>query len=205
MNQEELTLILDKVKDLFMRYGIKSVTMDDVARELGISKKTLYQYVANKEDLVEKVLQFVHEQIDKKDRNCHYEEKNAIEILMLVNDKVSYMLKNQNPSMQFDLKKYYPEIFRRFYETQKDEIYKSITSNIEQGIAEGLYRKKINPNLVAKLYLTRVLSITDREIFTEDEIRTRGFFLALMELHIRSLATEKGIIVLEEKLKAYNN
>ncbi|MFB6317187.1 TetR/AcrR family transcriptional regulator [Saccharicrinis sp. FJH54] len=205
MNEDELNIILDKVKDLFMRYGIKSVTMDDVSRELGISKKTLYQYVTNKEDLVEKVLQYLHNQMDKQDELCDPTDKNAIEILMMVNDKVNYMMKNHNPSMQYDLKKYYPEIFRKFYEIQKEEIYKSIISNINKGKGEGLYRDKVNPVLVAKLYLSRVITITDREIFTEDEIRSPGFFLSIMELHIRSLATTKGLEVLEEKLKAYNN
>ncbi|MFB6342997.1 TetR/AcrR family transcriptional regulator [Saccharicrinis sp. FJH62] len=205
MSEEELNNILDKVKDLFMRYGIKSVTMDDVSRELGISKKTLYQYVSNKEDLVEKVLEYLHGQIDKRDKMCDTRDKNAIEILMMVSDKVSYMMKNQNPSMQYDLKKYYPEIFRKFYEIQREEIYKSIISNINKGKIEELYRDEVNPVLVAKLYLSRVVTIMDRDIFTEDEIRTPGFFLSIMELHIRSLATSKGLKVLEEKLKAYNN
>ncbi|MFC0876758.1 TetR/AcrR family transcriptional regulator [Saccharicrinis sp. FJH2] len=205
MSEEELNNILDKVKDLFMRYGIKSVTMDDVSRELGISKKTLYQYVSNKEDLVEKVLEYLHGQIDKRDKMCDTRDKNAIEILMMVSDKVSYMMKNQNPSMQYDLKKYYPEIFRKFYEIQREEIYKSIISNINKGKIEQLYRDEVNPVLVAKLYLSRVVTIMDRDIFTEDEIRTPGFFLSIMELHIRSLATSRGLEVLEEKLKAYNN
>ena len=205
MDGGELNIILDKVKDLFMRYGIKSVTMDDVSRELGISKKTLYQHVSNKEELVEKVLDYLHNQIDKHDDLRDVKDKNAIEKLMMVNDKVNYMMKNHNPSMQYDLKKYYPDIFRKFYEIQRTEISRSIITNIEQGIKEGLYRSSVNPVLVAKLYLSRVWTITDSDIFTEDEIRTPGFFLSIMELHIRSLATQKGMDEFEEKLKAYNN
>jgi len=143
--------------------------------------------------------------MDKRDKTCDTKDKNAIEILMVVSDKVSYMMKNHNPSMQYDLKKYYPDIFRKFHDDQKNEIFKSIIKNIEKGKEEGLYRSNVNPILVAKLYLSRVLSITDMDIFTEDEIRTPVFFQSIMELHIRSLATPKGLEVLEEKLKAYNN
>lgn len=203
MNEEELQDILDKVKDLFMRYGIKSVTMDDVSRELGISKKTLYQYVTNKEELVVKVLQYLHNQYKKED--CDMEGLNAIDALMKVHDMVNKMMQDHNPSMQYDLKKYYPDIYRKFYKGQSDDIYEKIVDNIKKGIREGLYRSEIDPNLVAKLYISRVGSMMDSEVFTVDEIKTPGFFLVVMELHIRSLATPKGLLILEEKLKTYNN
>lgn len=203
-SNDDLNSILDKVKTMFMRYGIKSVTMDDVARELGISKKTLYQHVSNKDDLVEKVLLFIHGMYhDNTGDFCEYKNLNAIEVLMKVNDVVSKIMQDHNPSMQYDLKKYYPDIARRFFEMRNKEIYHAIIENINMGIRDGLYRKNINGEIIAKLYISRMNTITDDEVFTLDEIKSEGFFRLLMELHIRSLATPKGIEILEKELKRY--
>lgn len=202
----ELNAILEKVKTMFMRYGIKSVTMDDVARELGMSKKTLYQYVSNKEDLVEKVLMYLHGMYhDKSGKFCEFGKLNAIEILMKVNVIVSKIMKDHNPSMQYDLKKYYPDIAKRFMDMRNKEIYESIILNIKQGINDGHYRKDLNDVLIAKLYISRISTITDDDVFTLDEIKAPDFFKTIMELHIRSLATPKGIEILENELIKYNN
>src|ERR1035437_2884162 len=108
---EELKNLLSKVRCLYMKYGIKSVTMDDVARELGISKKTLYQYVNDKNELVQKVVEM---ELDDKAEgfskmNCS--GLNAIEELFEVHKMIRQMLKDYNPSTEYDLRKYYPELF----------------------------------------------------------------------------------------------
>ena len=205
-SNQELNGLLENVKNLFMRYGIKSVTMDDVARELGISKKTLYLHVSNKEDLVEKVLEHIHNTYHNSEGEiCEMGQLNAIEVLMKVNDIVTRMMQDHNPSMQYDLKKYYPDIANKFFEARNKEIFYSIIDNIEHGKREGLYREGINGELIAKLYISRINTITDDDVFTIDELRAPDFFRTIMELHIRSLATPKGIKVLEKELERYNN
>src|SRR5665811_2127221 len=110
---DELKNILLKVRELYMKYGIKSITMDDVARELGISKKTLYQYVTDKDDLVRK---FVDYEIDQKQDEvirCFNIRFNAIEELFEISFFMNKMMRNQNPATEYDLKKYYPNHYQK--------------------------------------------------------------------------------------------
>ncbi len=115
--QNEFDKILGKVSELYRKYGIKSVTMDDVSHELGISKKTLYQYVADKSELVEKVVEYT--------RVCNFSSMheidefsgNAIEQLIEVSQKVNTLMKDHSPAYEYDLKKYYPEIFNKLRST----------------------------------------------------------------------------------------
>jgi TetR/AcrR family transcriptional regulator, cholesterol catabolism regulator len=178
--------------------------MDDVARELGISKKTLYTYVSNKEELVEKVLEHIHDSHNK-NMVCANKVKglNAIEVLMAVNDMVNKMIQEHNPSTEYDLKKYYPELYKKFLNHRNEHIFSSILQNIQQGKDEGLYRREINNELISKLYVNRINSMTGDDTFTIEELKSSNFFLQVMEFHIRGLATPKGIEILEKELMKY--
>ncbi len=202
--ENELNQILERVTALFMRYGIKSMTMDDVARELGISKKTLYTYVSNKEELVEKVLEHIHDSHNK-NMECagNVKNLNAIEVLMVVNDMVNKMIQEHNPSTEYDLKKYYPELYKKFLTRRNEHIFSSILLNIQQGKDEGLYRTEINNELIAKLYVNRINTMTEDDTFTIEELKSSNLFLQVMEFHIRGLASPKGIEVLEKELMKY--
>ena len=131
MSQEE---ILEGAKELFMRYGIKSITMDDVAREMGISKKTLYQHVKNKTDLIERIIhQHIHEEkecLSEMPANAH----DAIEQVLMIAQYVVKVLRSMRPTTMFDLKKYYRSCWNMMEEFQQEYMYEMIRSNIEQGV-----------------------------------------------------------------------
>ena len=116
----ELNNLLEKVSSLYNRYGIRSITMDDVSRELGISKKTLYKFVSDKSDLVEKVMLF--ELSYKRPNPGDLKKRNAIEDLFWVNKMINQTIKDTNPSKEFDLQKYYPAINKNIHETKKQKI-----------------------------------------------------------------------------------
>ena len=202
---EELKNLLSKVRCLYMKYGIKSVTMDDVARELGISKKTLYQYVNDKNELVQKVVEM--ELSDKAEdfskMNCP--GLNAIEEIFEVHKMVQQMLKDYNPSTEYDLRKYYPDLFAQIVKVRRDRIYNNTMANLLKGKAEGLYRTELNNELIAKLQLSRVEAAFDDNIFTQDELLSPKLFLEMFIYHIRGIANEKGLLVLEQKLKEVEN
>ncbi len=192
--------ILKKVFALYNKYGIKSVTMDDVAQELGISKKTLYQIVRDKQDLVEKV-----EGTERKSQMKSFEEimgsgLNAIEQLNVVIRTVNRIKQDYSSTYLYDLKKYYPELYKSYQEEGRKNMYNSTVGNIKQGKKEGLYRKDLDEVIIAKLYLTRVEAIQDSYIFSESEIHSSGFFREILIYHIRGMATEKGLKVLENCL-----
>jgi TetR/AcrR family transcriptional regulator, cholesterol catabolism regulator len=195
---EELKNILEKVKVLYFRYGIKSVTMDDVARELGISKKTLYQYVVDKNDLVAKVMDL------EIDDNCgslthlFNDSLNAIEQLFEAHRFINKAMKEYTPVSDYDLKKYYPDIYRKLHQVRRDQMYTRILENIKKGKAEGLYRADLNEEIIAKLHVSRFENVFDTEIFSNEEKTSYRVFYEFFIYHIRGIANENGIKLLEK-------
>lgn len=201
----ELSSILIRVGKLFFSYGIKSLTMDDISRELGISKKTLYQYVNNKEDLVEKTLNEIDCAHDVEFMNLADPTLNAIEAIWNVNLIVTKMIREQNPSAQFDLRKYYPEIFTKFRSSRMDKMKTMIIMNLKIGKEEGLYRKDVDEQLIAKFYLSRISHTTDLDsVFSHTELSDPNFMPQLMEYHIRGIASRTGIEILEKLIAKEN-
>jgi AcrR family transcriptional regulator len=202
---EDLIHILTKVKSLYSKYGIKSVTMDDVSRELGISKKTLYQFVKDKTELVEKIVELEIEKYGCFFETLHTKNLNAIEELFEVQKIVTKMLREHNPSQDYDLRKYYPEQFAKVQNVKRERMYENILLNLKKGKVEGLYRSEIDEEIIAKIQLLRIETSFDTEIFTMEEIMSTKVFYEIFIYHIRGIANEKGIALLEKKLKESEN
>ncbi len=192
---------MSKVRELYMKYGIKSITMDDVARELGISKKTLYQYVNDKNDLVGKFVDNEIAQRQKEICKCFRVGFNAIEELFEISMFMNDMIRKQNSATEYDLKKYYASHYEKIINAKHEGIYNYILVNLKKGINEGLYREELNKEIIAKLYLWRSENALLDESFTVEEFTSKKLFIELLTYHIRGIATEEGIHVLENKLK----
>jgi len=149
--------IRTKAHDLFMQYGLRSVSMDDIANNLGISKKTIYQYYVDKDQLVDEVINEImrHNQACcDEDRNT---SENAVHEIFLAMDFMMEIFRSMNPSLLFDMQKYHPNAFQKFAVHKNDYLYSMIKSNIERGIAEELYRPEIKTDIMARF---RVDSVT---------------------------------------------
>ena len=185
--------ILEKTAELYLKYGIRSVTMEDVSREVGISKKTLYQNFKDKEDLV-------NQTIDNLIYQNHYEKAkresdNAIDALLAMKNEIGRIMKQYNNNLEFELKKYYPKQYKKVCRHKHDDIFENTIDNIKQGISEGLYRKDVDAEFVAKLQVGRVLCTMnpDSGIFNENEIMSFNVFEKGIEYHLRAICTEKGL------------
>ena len=189
--QEEFTR---KTMEIFTRYGIKSVTMDDLSRELGVSKKTLYQFFHDKEDVVRKVVTgMIDGQKCGIDEMLEQQGMNAIDHLLNMSRFIANHLKTVNPAMTYDLQKYYPAVWEEMVDFKRENIFKYIMDNIRQGIAEGLYRDDINYEIIAKAYVSRLEmysrgEMQDLEKFSFDEI-----FNTLFIYHVRGISNNKGL------------
>jgi hypothetical protein len=111
------------------------------------------------------------------------------------------MMRDQNPATEHDLKKYYPHHYQKTVKSRRERMYNYILMNIKKGKEEGLYRKEMNEEIIAKLYLSRTENIHFNELFTVEEFTSVKLFVELLTYHVRGMATDKGIIVLDEKLK----
>jgi transcriptional regulator with XRE-family HTH domain len=198
---DDLKNILSKVRDLYMKYGIKSITMDDVAREMGISKKTLYQYVNDKEELVEKFIENEKELRQKEICDCFKVGYNPVEELIEISLYMNKLMQEQNPATEYDLKKYYPSQYQKLVKARREGIYNYILANLKKGKLEGLYCEDLKEEIIAKLYLSISESIHLNDLYSVEEFTSIRIYIELLKYHVRGIATEKGIIALEKKLK----
>jgi AcrR family transcriptional regulator len=195
---DKMNMILDTTESLFKRYGIRSISMEDISKELGMSKKTLYQFVENKPDLIEKFLQHIL----RKSNSCITEDSsgmNAIDILLQVSIKVSKEIEDVNPVIAFDLEKFYPALYRSFVKAKREHVYLKIKENLEQGAAEGLYRTDIDFDLVAKLYVQKLIDIHNPDFLSSVDFNVEKVFQVMFDNHIRGISNTSGLSYYEKK------
>ncbi len=193
--------ILKKANEMFMTYGIKSVTMDDISRANGISKKTLYQYVDNKSDLLNKVLVLQNEEEKCALIACKDQASHAIEEVILISRHVKNLLQSINPSTIYDLQKYYIEHWNLMRSLHEKYVFNLIKDNLKVGIKEGLYRDDMNIDIVAKLYGGTSHLILDTNLFPIDKYIRTDLHREMVRYHLHAIVSDKGHDVLEEFYK----
>jgi len=193
--------ILQKAGDTFLKLGFKSVTMDDIANELGISKKTIYKYFKNKADLVDEATIYMHEVMNKKALKVYNMGYNAIEENFEVNKVFTGFMQNLDDSPIYQLQKYYPETYNKIMSHEFCVFKDCLLSNIEKGINEEVYRKNIIIDQVTKFYFSLIMSIHDSKLYTYNKNSINKLELNVLEYHTRAIATEKGLKILEEQLQ----
>ena len=189
-----------KAGELYRKYGVKSVTMDDIAREIGISKKTLYTHVKDKKELIEKVLEFEYHENMKSFGEILHHGGNAIEELFAVHSFMKTLLKYHSPAFDYDLKKYYPEIFLNLIKRKREAMYRSVLDNINRGKKEGFYRKELKGELISKLYVVRMENAHEGNLLSLDDFLIPEVFHEYFIYHIRGIANKKGIEFLEKNM-----
>jgi TetR/AcrR family transcriptional regulator, cholesterol catabolism regulator len=202
---ETKTAILQRTEILFFKYGIKSVTMDDIARELGISKKTLYQFFEDKKDLLTHVLKAAQDRDMANIAHSFTHSHDAIdENLKMAKHIVAELTKLMSAqSVMYDLKKYYHDLWTHFEANMNDNVYNSTLQNLERGKKEGLYRTEVDSDMIAKLYVSKMMCFVDEEMFPAKNYDKVKLFTQYLVYHIRGVATNKGLKKLDEQLDTF--
>lgn len=197
--------LISSILELFMKFGIKSLTMDDISRKMGISKKTLYQVVKDKKDLVKKGMllcledeQYVISDVTKK-------SESAIDELIGFTKCANARLSEMHASVIYDLQKYHPETWELMEDHKKGFVKNAILENTKRGIKEGIYRDNLNPEIIASLYILMMDGF-----FHSDEVFGKGvtleeIHLEMIRYHVRGVANDKGITVLRNALNKEEN
>ncbi len=193
--------IIAKATELFLKLGFKSVTMDDIAGEMCISKKTIYKYFCNKELLIEETTEIVHKAIHQSIDTIVAKKHNAIEENFEIRKMFKEMFKSGDTSPAYQLKKHYPEIYNSVMSREINDCNAVFKQNIEQGIQQGLYRKNILIDTYVEFYYTLIFSIHGN---TSSEREANEKELQALEYHTRAMATPEGIIELEKQLHNYH-
>lgn len=189
---------------IFTEHGIKNISMDDLSRMMGISKKTLYQFVENKVDLLKKISLYIQETIRTRMEELKKTDLNAIDILLEMSKIASSKHLRINPMITFEFRKYYPQVFEDYICVKKELIIENIKKNIDQGIKEGLYRQDLNKDIIAHLYFKKIEDFHNPEITDLQNFSYESVFEVMFENHIRGIANQVGIEYFEKKKKELN-
>ncbi len=200
MDEKELQII-DQSSKVFMRLGIRSVNMDDIAQHLRISKKTLYQFVKDKNELVSRVVGHICSHHNTSINGICEKGHNAIDENFEITRFVAAQIGEMHPSIHFDLEKYHPEAWALLQRNEREDIYKCVTSNMRKGVKEGLYRDDLNIDVIARIYISRFDAVFDGELFPKENYRFEDVIWELFRYHVRGMASDKGLKYLSRKVK----
>jgi TetR/AcrR family transcriptional regulator, cholesterol catabolism regulator len=184
--------IVNKAHELFMRYGIRSISMDEVANHLGISKKTIYQFYTDKDALVEGVIDI---EISTSQLECtqhRQKSENPIQEVFMAVDMMLEVLSKINPTVLYDLEKYHPAAFKKHTEFKNKFLYAIIKENLDWGKAEGLYREEIKPDFLARFRLASMFLIFNQDLFPLGKYSLGTAITEMTDNFLYGLATAKG-------------
>lgn len=190
-----------KALDLFLRYGIRSVTMDNLALELGISKRTLYGVYHEKGELVRAIIQLDLQQGKTFLSEIEGALLPALEELFLVNRKLREIRGRYSPSFYFDLRKYYSKIYEYWLGEHRNNSYQLITHNLRKGKSEGVYRADINEHSIGLLHMARLEMLENSDIFGNQESVSGKFLHDIFIYHLHGICNARGLAILQHILE----
>ena len=194
----QLENIINKCSALFLRYGIKNLTMDEIAKELGMSKKTIYLYVSNKSDLVQKVMQAHLDKEAEYLARVRETKKNALEENLMTLALMMKEIQGFNTAIFYELQKYYPESYALFNEHREKVALRLILDNLKTGIKEGLYRKDLNVEIVSRIYVYALDILVDQQRFPSKKYNFFVLYKEFVGYHLAGIVTPKGAKYLEQ-------
>ncbi len=193
--------IIEVASLMYRKFGIKSVTMDDVARECMISKKTLYKYVNDKVDLLTKAFRYEFSIQSKRFTSIIEKKLNAVDEVLFIHKNLINMLKTHSPSLEYELHKYYPVIHKELIKKKSEHVYTMMLRNLEKGISEGLYYDDIDVKLIAKQRVILQVQKVENSVASYKEFLKPKAMKQMFKYHLRAICSPKGLKILNEKIK----
>ena len=199
--EEKKAEIIKRTLDLFSIRGIKSLNMGDISTLQHISKKTLYNYFKDKNDLVCSCMSFELERTSKEIELITQKGLNAIDVSYEMSQFVINQLTNMNPTLFIALEAFHPEALKLFEDHQQDCIGKTIRENIEKGLKEGLYRADLNIEIVTSIYMTLMYNLISAKLVNNKNFSFSEIYMEFFKYHIYGISSEKGQKYLKSKFK----
>ncbi len=189
--------IISESIELFMKYGLKSVTMDDIAKHLGISKKTIYLHFKDKEEIIYLTTSMYFEMEKVEMEEMERDSGNAVEHLYNLSICIQERMRNTNRSILFDLKKYYKRSWENYKRHKQEVIFNAVMNNLKLGIEEGFYRSGINPEILSYLRIGEIELTFDKGYFPEDKFTIGDINEQIFDHFAHGILSEKGHKLLE--------
>lgn len=194
---------ITKIMGLFVKYGIRSVTTNDITQELGISKKTLYEHFKDKSEIVGYSLNLIYEEMARRFDEIRNKEQNAIESMLDIYALINQMMKATSPTLEYDLRKYYPELFKDVFSKFNECIYQIHMDNLDQGQREGIYRD-VDKDIISRI-LSHRMQVGMLEIFSLAEFYSEKVHKELFLYHLFGICNEKGAALINSQIDRFTN
>jgi AcrR family transcriptional regulator len=192
--------ILETSNELFLNLGFKSVTMDEIASKMGVSKKTIYKYFENKTELVAAVTDYMFDTVSCGIDGICALQMNPIQEIFSIKRLVMKHLKDEKSSPQYQLQKYYPKIYASLTQKQFHIMQVCVVNNLKKGIEKGLYRTHIDLEFISRIYFNGMVGIKNKDLFPLTDYSMNTLMNHYLEYHLRGIATEKGLQELNNQL-----
>lgn len=199
---DQMRDIIIRVRELALKYGIKDISLAQITQKLNISPVKMQKYFKNESDLVKKVLEFERDSFKTIFDEYNFTDVNAIDILLTVSKEIATRFTSITPSISVELKKYYPEIYQRHFELRIEFIFEKIKINIEKGIRQGMYRDDLSIELIARLYISRLIDLHNPAFFPPDKFSFATLFEVMFENFIRGICNLEGIKYYKKQKKS---
>jgi len=196
--------ILNKARELFFSFGIRSVTMDDIAREMGVSKKTIYQCYTDKNAIVENVINGLVSEHGSKVDEFYRNAENAIHEVVLQTETIAGIIQSIKPGVFYELQKYFPETWRLIEGHRSECILKAIDNNLHRGIREGIYRPEMNIGTIAHIRMVQLNSVLNLQDFPADKFSYQAILNEITELYLYGIANHAGQKQISNYIKPNN-
>ncbi len=193
--------ILCVAQDLFLSQGVRSVKMDDLSKVLGISKKTLYEHIESKADLIFKTVQHEIQEHQNEVNSLIQENHSATLEMLLIGRTVLRAYSKFNLNIIHDIERFYPKAWVLITNDHSRFIPKIIKSNLKKGMNEDLYRKDLNVDIITKLYTNQSKLLLDGQMFPKEQFCATELYKIFFHYHMGGVCTPKGIKKLETELK----
>jgi AcrR family transcriptional regulator len=201
LKMEPQEKILKTSLELFFKYGIKRVTMDDIAKELGMSKKTIYQFYKEKDDLVNQLCVVEMQKQECIFDNIANQSQDPIHEIILISNTMSEMMQNINPIFFLDLQKFYPEAFLEFKRFKDNCAYQDLLRNIKEGKKIGVYKADVDEEFTAKYRLAQIDMLMFGNYFSFEKISFSKAHELLLDMFVYGICTIKGHKLINEYKK----
>jgi len=196
--------IIEKFRDyLYNQNGNAIISFEEIAAKTGYPVGVISKYAANEAELVEKVLDYERHSFEEIFNIYTFDGVNAIDVLLMVSKEVKDKFIDISPSVTFVLKHHFPEIYHEHFIRRRDFIFEKIQLNLSKGIRQGMYRDDLSVELIARLYLSRLIDLHNPDFFPAEEFSIDTIFKEMFESLIRSIAKPEGLAYFENKKKDY--
>jgi AcrR family transcriptional regulator len=193
--------IILKALNLFLSLGFKSVTMDDLAQSMSISKKTIYQFFKNKNQLISSCTESIQKQLVETFKEIRKNADNPIVELFEIKKEAMKILGNTETAPQFQLQKFYPEIYEEIKDREFNLFKDNFQESLKRGIKSEYFRKEINIDFVTRIYLNGMRGVRDINLFPLNEFKVDEVIEDFIEYHLRAISTKKGLSLLNKIYK----